>query len=123
MDPRTPHQQPTAYQHWLDDAANMGLMLYRMRNDSKRERYVQPRATGPVPPPPPPVPPLTTGSAPIPMAVPPMERRHPHHHHRAPAPVAQEITPRTSRALQTPTVATHSSQGSGDSQPGSFYLQ
>lgn len=26
------------FSHWLDDAAYMGLMLFRMRNDSKRER-------------------------------------------------------------------------------------
>jgi hypothetical protein len=127
------------YQHWLDDAANMGLMLFRMRNDSKRERILTPstspqRGTPPVSPPPP---------MSIPREPPPFEHHHHrgtppptshplsptrhHHHQRSAAPQPpQEVTPRTNRALQTPTVATHSTGGShsthGSQQPSSFYL-
>lgn len=91
--------QTVPYQHWLDDAANMGLMLYRMRNDSKRERL----ATHPVarhhqhhrgipPTPPPPPPPNSPPLSPLPVR---------------PLPVLDTPTPR-SEALQIPTVATAS---------------
>jgi hypothetical protein len=118
-------QQPVAYQHWLDDAANMGLMLYRMRNDSKRERMVgPPRVQNNAPPSP--APPQTPASSPIPMAT---RRQHPvdhPHRHRAyetPSPMRlREVTPRTSRALQTPTVATQSTDTSSVAQPPAFYL-
>ena len=73
--PQGPH--PIPYQHWLDDAAQMGLMLYRMRNDSKRERVLRNQ---------PPVVIRTTTNPP-------------------PAGPAR-ATPRTSAALQVPTVAT-----------------
>lgn len=65
----------TPYQHWLDDAAQMGLMLFRMRQDSRRERLLDGR----------------------------------HRHRREtpdPKPVVIVATPRTSAALQIPTVAT-----------------
>ena len=29
------------YEHWLDDTANLGLMLYRMRNDSRLQQHRQ----------------------------------------------------------------------------------
>lgn len=81
MDPQP--NRPDAYQHWMDDAAHMGLMLYRMRQDSKRERLL----------------------------------REAHHHHHnpqrsTPLPAAPKVdpTPRTSAALQTPTVATRSTE-------------
>ena len=101
-----------AYQHWLDDAAQMGLMLYRMRNDSKREN-MQPRST-----PPPPPPPAVSGRPPVYRQV---LRTTSHHPPPPPSPVvvptqppyaqstpahSRDTTPRTQRAIQTPTVAT-----------------
>lgn len=126
--PPTNHTDP--YQHWLDDAAQMGLMLYRMRNDSKRERIV---------------------------AMPTSPPAHGHHQHQrrvvnhhqhqpmssphssgAPPPQSQgpsdhlNATPRTTQALQTPTVATSSNTTSlvsphhppqpPPSRPVPFYL-
>ena len=29
------------YEHWLDDTAQLGLMLYRMRNDSRLQQHRQ----------------------------------------------------------------------------------
>lgn len=120
MDPHHPHR-PDPYQHWLDDAANMGLMLFRMRNDSKRERIVTRLPT--------PVgsrhgspsgPPMSPQQPPQP---PPPPSRH-RSHRQAPVATAPppDATPRTSRALQTPTVATQSSRDSASTRPPSFYL-
>lgn len=108
------------YQHWLDDAAQMGLMLYRMRNDSKRER-------------------LTTTTPPAGSGGPPRGR--PVYHHRMPLVTPQPVpvvpsqpevgtpahsrdtTPRTQQALHTPTVATrHYTSTSATSSPGALYL-
>ena len=87
---------PGPYHHWLDDAAQMGLMLYRMRNDSKRERLQQQRHPAPPPhqhpqsPPAASAPPPTPGGRMVPVL------QYP--------PLVQEPTPRTAAALQTPTV-------------------
>ena len=93
---------PPPYQHWLDDAAQMGLMLYRMRNDSKRERMFRnhpPMVVRTSPPAPPP-----SSPAPQPM-------------------VLRDATPRTSAALQVPTVATqNNSAPQPPSQPPHFHL-
>lgn len=80
---------PVPYQHWLDDAANMGLMLYRMRNDSKRERIQRQHPSSGTPPRP----------SPLPIPDPPY------------------ATPRTAQALQTPTVATRSTEPSPTPPP------
>ena len=72
---RRPPQPNDAYQHWLDDAAQMGLMLYRMRNDSKRERALRGHA------------PLNNPPNPI----------------RMPPPEPVTVTPRTA-AIQVPTI-------------------
>lgn len=80
-----PH--PTLYQHWLDDAAQMGLMLYRMRNDSKRERMLRSHQRPPL-------------QHVVPQPVP------------RPLPRAED-TPRRTAALQVPTVATQSTGGGG----------
>ena len=37
----TPTSAPLPYEHWLDDTANLGLMLYRMRNDSRLQQHRQ----------------------------------------------------------------------------------
>ena len=79
------------YQHWLDDAAQMGLILYRMRNDSKRERLLRDEGHAPLRNPPDPVRRTTAPPPPPPITVPPLPLTDP--------------TPRTS-ALQVPTVAT-----------------
>lgn len=106
MEPN-PHgpPRPDAYQHWLDDAASMGLMLYRMRNDSKRERLLMSRGRPSHQPPP---------SSPINLATTPLVVPKPE-----PVRMVQPIpipnaTPRTSRALQTPTVATQSTSSGDD---------
>lgn len=143
--PSSSHPRPpeAAYQHWMDDAANMGLMLFRMRNDSKREGILsrggspQPRSGAGTPPPPP--------SSPPPLSPPRHHTNHPvqpppppnqhHHHHRPSTPKQQQhhhpdATPRTNRALQTPTVATTRSTAASSTtdstvagtQPLSFYL-
>lgn len=99
MDPPPFNPPVVAYQHWLDDAANMGLMLYRMRQDSKRERLIQPRVHTRPPPVhhPDPPPPLPTPNA-----------------------RSRDTTPRTDRALQTPTVATRNTSHSHPSPSNSF---
>lgn len=137
-------QRPDPYQHWLDDAANMGLMLFRMRHDSKRERLIPSRPGSPMGFPPgspqqaragPNQRPTGGGSAS--GNAPPAPRsghRHPHDGRPGvpPAPntppalqplaLVDNATPRTSRALQTPTVATESSHHS--TQPsGSHYYE
>lgn len=113
--------RPDPYQHWLDDAANMGLMLFRMRNDSKREGIVQQRT----PPGTPPVvmspksdrgrgpgtPPPRGSSVPT---QPPYAQHQPHTNPLQVPPLAyqhRDTTPRTNQALLTPTVATASSSG------------
>lgn len=101
-----------AYQHWLDDAANMGLMLYRMRQDSRRERLLRGGHHHPSSGTPPRVkPPLVVPDPPV--VVPP-----------SPAAVASsDPTPRTSAALQTPTVATAPSTPPASAhQPHPLYL-
>lgn len=100
-----------AYQHWLDDAANMGLMLYRMRQDSKRERLLRGGHHHPSGTPSHRVkPPLVVPDPPI---VPPSPV----------VVVSSDPTPRTSAALQTPTVATAPSTPSASAhQPHPLYL-
>ena len=136
--PPSPSARPDAYQHWLDDAANMGLMLFRMRNDSKREglvaRQQQSSGTPPGSPPPGLSPtgrqgtPVPTGpglspqgqqrhpaSSSSPIPIPPRPKGHAHalsafQPFQSPPP--QDVTPRTGLALQTATVATTSSGAS-----------
>ena len=90
---RRPPQPNDAYQHWLDDAAQMGLMLYRMRNDSKRERIVRVHHRQ--------YPPLRDPPDPQRIVVQPPPPPHV-------SPGHDTTTPRTA-ALQIPTVATTSS--------------
>ena len=104
---------PAPYEHWLDDAAQMGLMLYRMRNDSKRERMLQRRSRPPPPPPagPPtrPIPPYygipegyaypVTGTPAVPSAAP-VSSGTPQYSYRS----STDVTPRTTQALHTATI-------------------
>lgn len=137
-----PGAKPEAYQHWMDDAANMGLMLFRMRNDSKREGIVerQRQSSGTPPGTPPPV--LSPQgrrvgtSPPPPLFSPKGQQMRPRQSSSSPIPIPpgppiphsqlsafqpfpsnqshlpQNVTPRTGLALQTPTVATSSSGNS-----------
>lgn len=131
----SPHHKPSRpdpYQHWMDDAANMGLILYRMRQDSKREQ----RMPSSSPPPTPPNPPATPKSSPIPIRpTPVLASPTPHNHARSaqsPTPLSppfpypvdttplyhhHNTTPRTDAALQIPTVATHSTSTTTPTPP------
>lgn len=132
-----PGQPPGPYQHWLDDAANMGLMLFRMRNDSKREGIVaRQQSSGTPPGTPPPVvlspqghrvgttppepfsPSGRHGTPPIPIPGIPSPPPPPHGRPPISPSNPQNVTPRTGLALQTPTVATTSSATSGNSRAG-----
>ena len=111
---------PGPYEHWLDDAAQMGLMLYRMRNDSKRERMLQRRIRPPqVPPPPQPPPPSrpippyygipegyaypVVGTPAVPVAAP-VSSPTPPYSYRSSGGTTVDVTPRTNQALHTATV-------------------
>lgn len=88
MDPNRPPE--AAYQHWMDDAANMGLMLFRMRNDSKREGIVaRQQSSGTPPGTPPPVmsPTGRQGTSPVPSGPAFSPQRQQRRHNTSPIPV------------------------------------
>lgn len=108
--PLPPSRYPT-YQHWLDDAAQMGLMLFRMRHDSKRERILSqsPPPSRMVPTTPPSNPVVSPPARHQSQRVPPIRTRN---EERVSMVTSLDATPRTTAALNTPTVTTESHQSS-----------